>query len=77
MAAVILGITICADNHERGFREALALEPSLAATRPIGCECVFGDDAFKGSLSTRLEQCVTVAIKLITELNAVVGIVAD
>ena len=38
---------------------------------------MFGDYAFKRSLSARFEQGMAVAIKLITELNAIIGIIAD
>jgi hypothetical protein len=38
---------------------------------------MLGYDAFKRSLRAGFEQSVTITIKLITELNAIFGIVAD
>jgi len=35
-----LVVAVCADYHEFAFGEALTLEPRLAATRPIGSQCV-------------------------------------
>ena len=35
-----LAVAVCPDHHKGGLGEALGLEPSLAAARPIGCECV-------------------------------------
>ena len=62
-------VAVCTDHHECGLGEAFCFEPSLASARPIRCECMFGDDALKRSLSAAFEQRLTITIKLIAELN--------
>jgi hypothetical protein len=72
-----LAVSIRTDHHKVGFHEALGLEPSLAATRPIGCQGMFGDDALKRALSAGLEQGGTITIELIAKLNAAIGVSFD
>ena len=65
-----LAVPIRADHHKGRLGKAFGLEPSLAAARAIGCQCMFGDDAFKSLLSAGFEQGITITIKLIAKLNA-------
>ena len=72
-----LTVPIRADHHKGRLGEALGLEPSPASTRPIRCECMFGDNAFKFLLSAGFEQGITITNKLIAELNATFSIASD
>ena len=65
-----LAVAICTDHHKGGFGEALGLQPGLAAARGIGCQSMFGNDAFKSMLSAGLEKGLTFTIELFAELNA-------
>ena len=65
-----LAIPIRANHHKSRLGEAFGFEPSLASPSPIGCECMFGDDAFEFLLSAGFEQGITIANKFIAELNA-------
>ena len=67
-------VTIRPDHNESQLSEALALKPSLGATRAIGSRDVFGDHAFKVSVDTCLKEGSTLSCELLAELNTTVGI---
>ena len=72
-----LAVPIRADHDKGRLAEALGLEPSFAATRSIGCQHMFRDNAFKSLLGACFEQCITITIKLITKLNTALVIVSQ
>jgi hypothetical protein len=65
-----LAVAVGPNHHEGGLREALGLEPRLAAARAIWCQRMLLDEALKATLRTCLEECSTLTIELITKLNA-------